>query len=198
MKFRNLFYVYISLITILFNTSQFLLSQTTDTPITVNKENIREHTYQLGSDRYQGRGTGTEGESEAAKDGAPSSDVGAEPWAYPVIYNATFLGSGKESCNADQDQLIKMRENWGGEYKNSIFGDYAGIGVDIENKTTPDSKLRLDEGSLLLENNLWFDFSAGVVFDSLGKHDYVIHNIGHPDGTYDYFVYHFPRTAVRG
>lgn len=67
MKFRNLFYVYISLITILFNTSQFLLSQTTDTPITVNKENIREHTYQLGSDRYQGRGTGTEGESEAAK-----------------------------------------------------------------------------------------------------------------------------------
>ena len=67
MKFRNLFYVYISLITILFNTSQFLLSQTTDTPITVNKENIREHTYQLGSDHYQGRGTGTEGESEAAK-----------------------------------------------------------------------------------------------------------------------------------
>lgn len=67
MKFRNLFYVYISLITILFNTLQFLLSQTTDTPITVNKENIREHTYQLGNDRYQGRGTGTEGESEAAK-----------------------------------------------------------------------------------------------------------------------------------
>lgn len=116
----------------------------------------------------------TSGDRCGEHDGAPSSDVGAEPWAYPVIYNATFLGSGKESYNADQDQLFKMRENWGGEYKNSIFGDYAGIGVDIENKTTPDSKLRLDEGSLLLENNLWFDFAAGVVFDSLGKHDWEV------------------------
>ena len=99
-------------------------------------------------------------------DGAPASAVTTLPKAYPVIYNATYLGSGMSSTNADQDELFKLRENFGGEYKNSIFGDYNGYGASIENTYSPDdAKDRLDAGELVFQNNIWFNLGK----DSLGK-----------------------------
>ena len=98
-------------------------------------------------------------------DGAPASAVTTLPKAHPVIYNATYLGSGMNSTNADQDELFKMRENFGGEYKNCIFGDYNGYGASIEGTYSPDdAKDRLANGELQLQNNIWFDLGK----DSLG------------------------------
>ena len=107
-------------------------------------------------------------------DGAPASAVTTEPKAYPVIYNATYLGSGKNSENGDQEALFLMREAFGGEYKNCIFGDYNGYGLDISGKLSPDdSKDRLAAGELLIENNIWFDLGNYTMSDSIGKEDYV-------------------------
>ena len=107
-------------------------------------------------------------------DGAPSSDVAATPLAYPVIYNATFLGSGQNSSNPDQERIFRIRENWGGEYRNCIFGDYNGWGLDIEHKYSPtDSKERLTAGELRFTNNIWFNCNGYTMADSIGRDDYV-------------------------
>jgi hypothetical protein len=106
-------------------------------------------------------------------DGAPSSDVGAEPYAHPIIYNCTFIGSGQNSTNPEQERIFRIRENWGGEYKNSIFGDYNGYGLDIEDKLDPDSRDRLDAGDLEFKNNIWFKVNGFTMADSIGRYDYV-------------------------
>jgi len=60
---KHYIYPFLISIGILITTSPLLYSQS----IVVNKENIRKHINELGSDQFQGRGTGTEGESVAAK-----------------------------------------------------------------------------------------------------------------------------------
>jgi hypothetical protein len=111
-------------------------------------------------------------------DGAPASAVTSEPKAYPVIYNATYLGSGMNSSNPDQDELFKMRENFGGEYKNSIFGDYNGYGASIEGTYSPDdAKDRLLKGELVIQNNIWFNLGK----DSLGMESWSEDYLRNPD-----------------
>ena len=105
-------------------------------------------------------------------DGGTDPEDG-QPYAFPQIYNATYLGSGKTSTNPDNDELFKIRDFWGGSYKNSIFGDFAGFAMDIEDLATGnDSRKRLDDGQIIFENNIWFDFGAGDTFDAIGKHDW--------------------------
>ncbi len=83
------------------------------------------------------------------------------PFAYPVVYNATYIGPGMES--SQDDAALKLRDNWGGEYKNSIFGDRSGNAIAIEttDEYSQDSKKRLEDGEIVLENNLWFNFAPG-------------------------------------
>ncbi|MCF6269585.1 MAG: T9SS type A sorting domain-containing protein [Melioribacteraceae bacterium] len=105
-------------------------------------------------------------------DGGTDPEDGT-PFAYPNTYNATFLGSGMSSTNPDNDYAFKIRDNWGGSYKNSIFGDFAGIAMDIEDlESGQDAKQRLDDGEIIFENNIWFKFGGGSDFNALGKHDY--------------------------
>lgn len=99
-------------------------------------------------------------------DGAPKSTPGNEPLAYTQVYNATYLSGGPDG-DADKS-MFRLRENWGGYYKNCIFGEYNGSAVVIDDKTTPDSKGRLEAGELELTNNVWFNFSAGTDWLSLG------------------------------
>ncbi len=92
-------------------------------------------------------------------DGCHKNNIGGEPTAHPVIYNATYLGAGVDGNAADY--IFRMRENFGGEYKNSIFGDFNGKAVRIDSSTSPDSYDRLIAGDLVFNNNLWFDVAAG-------------------------------------
>jgi len=103
-------------------------------------------------------------------DGGTDPEDGT-PLAFPQIYNATYLGSGINSTNPDNDELFKIRDYWGGLYKNSIFGDYAGYGMDVEDLATGhDSRERLENGQIVFENNIWFNLKAGNTFDAIGKH----------------------------
>ncbi len=105
-------------------------------------------------------------------DGGTDPEDGT-PYGYAQAYNVTFLGSGKDAGNADNDWLFNIRDFWGGFYKNSIFGDYAGKAIQIEDLATGnDCKLRLDNGEILLENNLWFDFGAGSTLEAIAENSY--------------------------
>ena len=105
-------------------------------------------------------------------DGGTDPEDGT-PFAFPDIYNATFLGSGMSSSSPDNDYLFKIRDNWGGSYKNSVFGDFAGIAMDIEDLGSgQDSRQRLDAGEIVFQNNIWFNFGGGNDFNALGRHDY--------------------------
>ena len=95
-----------------------------------------------------------------------------EPFAYPVIYNATYLGPGMES--SQDDAALKLRDNWGGEYKNSIFGDRSGNALAIEyvDGYEQDSRKRLADGEIVLENNLWFNFAPGNTWEAITDTSY--------------------------
>ncbi len=111
-------------------------------------------------------------------DGGTDPEDGA-PYGYAQSYNVTFLGSGKDAGNADNDWLFNIRDYWGGYYKNSIFGDYAGKGIQIEDLATGnDCKLRLDNGELIFENNIWFDFGAGSSLEAITENTYTADYLG--------------------
>ena len=94
-------------------------------------------------------------------DGGTTPEDGT-PYAIPAIYNATYIGSGEFSANGDNDVVLKIRDNAGGQYHNSIFTDFAGEAVDIEDlESGEDSRARLEAGDLVLANNIWWGFGAG-------------------------------------
>lgn len=82
-------------------------------------------------------------------DGGDGDDETAEPYAKPVIYNATYIGNGN-------GRVITFRDNAGGTYANSIFASQA-KGIDVEFRDDKHNSLdqMLTEGNLILKNNLF-------------------------------------------
>ena len=100
-------------------------------------------------------------------DGASPDDVA--PFAQPVIYNATYVGIGSDADADGGDaaenplKAILMRDNTGGYYNNSIFTDFNGAAVVIEDRddTEVDAFSRLVAGDLGFNNNIFCNFGAG-------------------------------------
>ena len=91
-------------------------------------------------------------------DGGTDPETGM-PFATPVIYNATYIGSGADATLTSNDFALTIDDNAGGLYYNSIFTDFAGAGVTIEDLDSgEDSRARIDAGDLVLANNIWFGF----------------------------------------
>ncbi|HET55258.1 MAG TPA: T9SS type A sorting domain-containing protein [Ignavibacteria bacterium] len=86
-----------------------------------------------------------------------------EPYAIPMIANATYIGSGVGATPAGDgnDRAIYFRDNAGGKYYNSIFTDFVGVGLKVEDITGEDSRSRLENGDLVMSNNYWWGFGAG-------------------------------------
>ncbi len=99
-----------------------------------------------------------DGGSGGEHDGGTDPETG-QPFSIPVIYNVTYIGSGASSLNTSNDRAVKLRDNAGGKYYNSIFTDFAGTGINIEDLSSgEDSRARLEVGDLVFRNNLWFGF----------------------------------------
>ena len=64
-------------------------------------------------------------------DGGTDPETGT-PFAIPEVYNATYIGSGAESTLLSNDFALTIDDNAGGKYFNSIFTDFAGAGITIE------------------------------------------------------------------
>ncbi|MDZ7765541.1 MAG: T9SS type A sorting domain-containing protein [Melioribacteraceae bacterium] len=107
------------------------------------------------------------GDDEAGRggehDGGDDDETG-QPYAIPMVSNATWIGSGASSAGVGgdgNDRAIYFRDNAGGKYYNSIFTDYVGVGLKVEDIDGQDSRKQMEDGNLVLSNNIWFGFGAG-------------------------------------
>jgi hypothetical protein len=108
--------------------------------------------------------TDASGDKNGEHDGGTDPECG-EPFAHPVTYNATLVGRGSSIACASENSTFHIRDNWSGEYKNSIFTETSCWGVwEIENLDaayadpdgTCDSEQRLRLGDIIFEYNMWY------------------------------------------
>src|SRR5690606_33449452 len=94
-------------------------------------------------------------------DGGTTPEDG-QPYAIPVIHNLTLIGSGAGGTTASNDFAMNIRDNAGGKFYNSIFTDFFGRAVQVEDLASgEDSWSRLQADELVLQNNLFWGFGAG-------------------------------------
>lgn len=100
-----------------------------------------------------------QGDNGGEHDGAkPDANT---PSSNPVIYNATFIGSGVGS-SANNEHALLFRDGSRGTYANSIFTDYANYAIQVEDRASGvDSRSYMEAGELNLLNNIWFGFGQG-------------------------------------
>ncbi len=126
---------------------------------------------------YRGKGQfwfviqGEDAAGAAAEMDGAGGDENTEPYAKPIVFNATYIGGGVSNTpDGDRGEMLMFRDNTGGEYRNSIFTDYnstaGGLALTIEDIDNTgdrplDSRQRFEVGDLQLTNNLWYGFAAG-------------------------------------
>jgi hypothetical protein len=105
-----------------------------------------------------------QGQDEAGRggehDGGDDDETGT-PYSIPLISNVTYIGSGAatEGVAGDgNDRALYFRDNAGGKYWSSVFTEYVGVAVKIEDIDGDDSRKQLEDGNLLLQNNYWWEF----------------------------------------
>ena len=131
---------------------------------------------------------------------------GAEPdneslWSIPIVYNATFIGSGATSGAGGNSPAIYLRDNTGGTIANSIITDFPDKGIELEDigASNDDAYSRLPGGNnpagadqVDLSSNIWFiggktavdGTSNGVILITDGADDVDATDlIGHLTGT---------------
>ena len=110
------------------------------------------------------------GDHGAEWDGDDFAETGSpvtatlRPFAYPTIYNATFIGGGTTGAG---DSAVRARNDFGGQIFNSIFANFPGTALDIDNSSVPgaDSQSRFNAGTLVFRNNVWWNFNwTGAAF----------------------------------
>ena len=92
-------------------------------------------------------------------DGAEPDGVTDPYYSMPVLYNATFIGSGVGAENAKNSPAIIMRDATAGTVANSIIVDFTDKGIEVEDLATAngiDSYKRMQDGELHLLNNMWW------------------------------------------
>jgi len=100
------------------------------------------------------------GDKAGEHDGGPSSNETGTPYAIPTIYNATYIGSGMTNTETGKAG-INMRDNAGGHYANSIFANFYGVAVEIEDlETGGDSRTMMDNGDLTFEDNVFYNIGS--------------------------------------
>ena len=97
----------------------------------------------------------------AEMDGGDGDDKTLEPYAIPVILNATYIGSGSvgTQLNPQTNVAWRMKDNTGGKYYNSVFDDYKEYAIRIDDGPT---RAQYDRGNLA---------SGGNVFGKFGDYD---------------------------
>jgi hypothetical protein len=114
-----------------------------------------------------------QGQDEAGRggehDGGDDDETGT-PYSIPEISNVTYIGSGAATqgvAGDGNDRGLYFRDNAGGKYWSSVFTEYVGIGIKIEDLGSgDDSRKQLEDGNLLLQNNYWWEFGkAGTMLE---------------------------------
>ena len=108
------------------------------------------------------------GDHAGEHDGGTDPEDG-RPYARPTIMNATYIGRGASSMGGKDNNAVIFRDNAGGMYFNSIFTEFKGRMLSIEDldptRGAQDSKARLDAGDLAFQYNILGAFGAGSTAD---------------------------------
>ena len=106
------------------------------------------------------------GDHAGEHDGGTDPEDG-RPYARPTIMNATYIGRGATSMGGKDNNALIFRDNAGGMYFNSIFTEFQGHMLSIEDldptRGAQDSKARLDAGDLAFQHNILGAFGAGTI-----------------------------------
>lgn len=89
-------------------------------------------------------------------------------YSMPILYNATFIGSGFSAGNNENTPSIIMSMASAGTMANSIIIDYADRGLEVEDTppgTGIDSYQRMLDDELKILNNMWW-FGPGRTIDA--------------------------------
>ncbi len=131
----------------------------------------------------------TSGDKNGEHDGGTDPESGT-PYTHPIYYNATYVGRGAaEDCATagGKTSTFHIRDNWGGEYRNSIFTEATCFGIyeieDRDDGTDPsevDSEQRLRLGDLTFANNMWYNPNWTTMVD-------YVRNAGTETHVVDYF-----------
>ncbi len=99
-----------------------------------------------------------EADNSGELDGAKPDD--GTPTSNPAIYNATLIGAGCEADARNATGLL-FRDGSAGKIANSVITEQ-NFGVEIEDRASGvDSRQRVEEGQLVLSNNVWGNFCNG-------------------------------------
>lgn len=104
--------------------------------------------------------TEADGDRLGEHDGGPSDCEFCEPYAHPIIHNATYIGVPGQSR-----RCITFRDNAGGEYHNSIFAEQdKGIDIEyIEGDDEGSCEQWKEKGNLKLTHNIFQNVAGGTV-----------------------------------
>jgi hypothetical protein len=93
----------------------------------------------------------------------------AEPWSNPYIANETFIGSGMNSANNNNDWAFFIDDYAGGHFWGGIFTEFRKRGISIDDlpDPTPDARDQLERDSLEWDYTVWSKFG----YASLGQPD---------------------------
>ena len=98
--------------------------------------------------------------SDGDRGGEHDGDVDnfdALPLSMPTIYNATYIGNGGKEGGQD---ALRLRENAGGHYANSIFTEFQDKALDISDKAGENMAARIEAGDLEIRNSLFWGFGS--------------------------------------
>ncbi|MEL6986984.1 MAG: T9SS C-terminal target domain-containing protein, partial [Bacteroidota bacterium] len=90
-----------------------------------------------------------------------------ENFGAPIFANCTYIGSGAVNNGKDglkNGHALHFKEKAGGGYYNSIFTDYANHAIEVEDIPSAegfDAYENLQDGTLTLANNIWWNFGVG-------------------------------------
>ncbi|MEM6647702.1 MAG: T9SS type A sorting domain-containing protein [Bacteroidota bacterium] len=129
---------------------------------------------------YQGRGQfwfSIQGADIAGRGGEHDGCSGSRgvcddtAFSQAIVSNATYIGSGVDAEPSNDDgnsPALRLRENVGAKYFNSVFTDFANRAVRIDDgDTTPDAVARFQAGDLELSNNIFGAFDAGTTWNDI-------------------------------
>ncbi len=99
-----------------------------------------------------------DGDNGAEMDGAKPDDNAR--YSAPEILNATYIGSGP-GASAKNEHALLFRDGTAGKYTNSVFTSFKDKAIQVEDLDSGlDSRQRLEDGELVLANNIWWEFGS--------------------------------------